>query len=118
MSVDGIKWSSQVSPQVQAVNGLTYANGLFVSVGDAAELYTSPDGMMAVGYTVSGDMFVAAKPHLWAAKKDLGAFDLAPDGKRFAVLQPDEAGQNASPHVVVLLNFFDELRRRATARGK
>ena len=40
--------------------------------------------------------------------------DLAPDGKRFAVLaQPENAGlESGSVHVVMLLNFFDELKRR------
>jgi hypothetical protein len=40
--------------------------------------------------------------------------DLFPDGKRFAVIpRPDAtAEQKGSVHVTVLLNFFDELRRR------
>jgi hypothetical protein len=43
--------------------------------------------------------------------------DLAPDGKRFAVFLRQEASgeQKGSVHVTVLLNFFDELRRRAPA---
>jgi hypothetical protein len=42
--------------------------------------------------------------------------DLAPDGKRFAVLAlPETApGEKHSVHVTRLLNFFDELRRRVT----
>jgi hypothetical protein len=37
-----------------------------------------------------------------------------PDGKRFVVLtRPDATGEpKVSVHVTVLLNFFDELRRR------
>jgi hypothetical protein len=51
---------------------------------------------------------------VWIAK--LGAFwDLAPDGKRVLVparVEPTEAPK--PEHVVVfLLNFFDELRRKA-----
>ncbi len=40
--------------------------------------------------------------------------DLAPDGKRFVVSPRPEAtgGQKGSVHVTVLLNFFDELRRK------
>jgi hypothetical protein len=70
--------------------------------------------MMVADYTVNGEAYAAGKPRLWAAKKDLGAyFDLAPDGKRFAVLQEAAPVENGTEHVTFLLNFFDELRRRA-----
>jgi hypothetical protein len=54
---------------------------------------------------------------------DTGAIwnlDLAPDGKRFAVIpRPETAGeQKGSVHVTFLLNFFDEVRRRIPAGGK
>ena len=41
-------------------------------------------------------------------------WDLAPDGKRVALLTPVDSSDGGKPeHVVVLLqNFFDELRRR------
>jgi hypothetical protein len=59
---------------------------------------------------------VANKPRLWAGRKDLSVFfDIAPDGKRFAVVQPETSEQQGPPHVTFLLNFFDELRRRAPA---
>jgi hypothetical protein len=40
--------------------------------------------------------------------------DLAPDGKRFAVLALPETppGEKGTVHVTMLLNFFDELKRR------
>jgi hypothetical protein len=43
---------------------------------------------------------------------------IAPDGKHFAVFPvPDTIKQErGSLHVTFLLNFFDELRRRAPAR--
>jgi hypothetical protein len=54
---------------------------------------------------------------LWVRKKDLGPnFDVAPDGKRFAVVQAEASEQKGPQHVTFLLNFFDELRRRAPAR--
>ena len=71
-------------------------------------------------------MFTAAKPQLWSEKKlaYLGGcypYDLAPDGKRFAVvLNPDTAGEQGrkpTDSVIVLLNFFDELRRRVPTGG-
>jgi len=78
--------------------------------------YGTDQGMMVASYTVNGETFVAAKPRLWVEKKDLTWFDLAPDGKRFAVLQQVESKEKA--HVTFLLNFFDELRRRAPAGSK
>jgi hypothetical protein len=40
--------------------------------------------------------------------------DLTPDGKRFAMLSLPEAapGEKGSVHVTMLLNFFDEVKRR------
>jgi hypothetical protein len=44
---------------------------------------------------------------------------LAPDGKRFAVSAIEETEQRATAtQVTFLLNFFDELRRKAPASGK
>ena len=42
-------------------------------------------------------------------------FDVAPDGKRIIALRPVETpeAQEAQNHVVFLLNFADELRRKA-----
>ena len=73
---------------------------------------------MAASYTVKGDTFVADKPRVWIAK--LGGtpggtqWDLAPDGKRVAVLTPVESAEapRQEHDVVFLENFFDELRRR------
>jgi len=64
---------------------------------------------------------------VWSQKKlaDFGQVgiqnnDLAPDGKRIAALMPagGEGEQAAQNHVVFLMNFFDELRRRVPAGGK
>jgi Tol biopolymer transport system component len=79
-------------------------------------LYLTGDQIMTVGYTASGDSFVAEKPRVWAAGVRSGSgFDLAPDGRRVAVSvtvgTPDVQRQEHS--VVFVLNFFDELRRRA-----
>jgi serine/threonine-protein kinase len=83
-------------------------------------LYQSGDQIMAVGYTASGGRFVAEKPRVWLA--NLGGFragfgtawDLAPDGKRVAVVTPADAPAppKQDHEIVMLLNFFDELRRR------
>ncbi len=75
------------------------------------------DQLMAVSYSAKGDSFVEEKPHVWIEK--LGGFDcdLSPDGKRLAVLAPVKLPEapNAEHEVVLLENFFDELRRRVPA---
>ena len=51
-------------------------------------LYQSGDQIMAATYTVKGATFVADPPRVWLAKLGGTAWDLAPDGKRLAVLTP------------------------------
>jgi len=79
---------------------------------------------MVTTYTAKADSFATDKPRLWSNTQILepirgGAWDLdlAPDGKRFAMFpRPDATvGQKGSVHVTVLINFFDELRRRVPA---
>jgi hypothetical protein len=48
-----------------------------------------------------------------ARTQNFGFFDLAPDGKRFIVVQTEAPEQKGPQKVTLLLNFFDELRRRA-----
>jgi WD40 repeat protein len=78
--------------------------------------------IMAASYSVKGDSFVADKARLWSEKPITGIVnnvrnvDLAPDGKRIVALisaGEDKGAQEAQNHVTFLLNFFDELRRRA-----
>jgi hypothetical protein len=87
---------------------------------NARELFfETPDGRITVAdYTAQGDSFVPAKPRLWSDQQILStrtilSLDLAPDGRRFAVLAipgaPSEEKGNV--HVTFLMNFFDELRR-------
>jgi serine/threonine-protein kinase len=78
--------------------------------------------IMVLDYSVNGDSFVPGKPRLWSDKQlfypGVSNLDLAPDGKRFAVLGSPESAANAKRpvHVTFLLNFFDELRRRVPTR--
>jgi hypothetical protein len=81
---------------------------------------------MVSTYTAEGDSFAQDKPRPWSNTQifdpipGLWNLDLAPDGKRFAMFpRPDATGgQKGSVHVTVLLNFFDELRRRVPAGSK
>jgi len=83
--------------------------------------YQADDGSIWVAtYVVEGNSFRADKPRersperilpLWTA---IRAFDIHPDGERLAVLRtPAEDTVVKRDHVVLMLNFFDELRRLA-----
>jgi serine/threonine-protein kinase len=91
----------------------------------ARELFyrTEDHRIMVANYTVKGETFVADKPRVWFGKQllaNLGtapSFDLAPDGKRFVVLMPAESPEprETQSHVTLVVNFFDEVRRRVAA---
>jgi serine/threonine protein kinase/Tol biopolymer transport system component len=81
--------------------------------------------ILVARYLVKGDSFVADKPQVWSEKPlaDVGIqsnFDLAPDGRRFAVLIPAETpqAQQTQNHVIFLENFLDEVRRRTVPGTK
>jgi Tol biopolymer transport system component len=85
------------------------------------ETITPDNRIMVSTYTAKGDSFAADKPRPWSntqIREPAGELnlDLAPDGKRFAVFpRPEATGeQKGSVHVTVLLNFFEELRRRVS----
>jgi serine/threonine-protein kinase len=83
-------------------------------------LYLVDDGrIMVAAYTVERDLFRADKPRVWSPGlvpvRGFGrTYDLHPDGERVAVLKAsgDEA-EAERDHVIVIQNFFDELRRIA-----
>jgi serine/threonine-protein kinase len=77
--------------------------------------------IMVVDYTVHGDSFIAGQPRSWSEQRvlNLGSppiytYDLAPDGKRLAVvLYPDgTADEKPVTKVTFLINFVDYLRQR------
>jgi hypothetical protein len=73
--------------------------------------------MMVASYTANGEAFVASKPRI-SATTDLDVFDVSPDGKRFAAVQEEQSDRRNPAQVIFLLNFFDELRRRAPSETK
>jgi serine/threonine-protein kinase len=95
---------------------------------DARELfYRAEDSrkILVARYLVKGDSFVADKPQVWSEKPlaDFGVqsnFDLAPDGKHFAVLIPAETAKapQAQNQVIFLENFLDEVQRRTVPTTK
>ena len=73
--------------------------------------------IMVADYTATGSSFSSNKPRAWSDRQIWHAsgvnFDLAPDGKHFAIFPLPEAAEDKGPaHVTFLLNFFDELRRK------
>lgn len=78
--------------------------------------------IMMVECTASGDSFAPGRPRVWSDKPIYSPgrmnLDIAPDGKRFAVMQALEPADSTKGgmQVVVLLNFFDELKRRIPTR--
>jgi serine/threonine-protein kinase len=93
---------------------------------------TSAGRVMVVDYSVAGDSFRVSRPRLWTGKLigatpesmpfDAGRppFDLTPDGKHIIAWEAQEQpkGPKANLQVTMLLNWFDELRRRLPPAGK
>jgi serine/threonine protein kinase/Tol biopolymer transport system component len=82
----------------------------------APELYFTRAGQIMVSeYSVRGSSFEASKPRVWSKQRlhptAFTNFDLAPDGKQFAIV-PDSSTSPEKIRVTMLLNFFDELRRQ------
>jgi serine/threonine-protein kinase len=77
--------------------------------------YVDRGGMMAVTYSASGESFVAGKPQQLFQpgflNMDTYTYDVAPDGKRFAILAAARNEQPAEVHPTMVLNWFDEVRR-------
>ena len=71
---------------------------------------------MVVSYTVDANTFRASPPQKWSEQPINGRpttrpFDLHPDGDRFVVSGDLASGTNVNK-VVLVPNFFDEVRRR------
>jgi Tol biopolymer transport system component len=81
--------------------------------------------IMVVTYSIKGDRFVPDPARVWSETRlaNTGVslnFDLAPDGNHFAVLMPADNPESRETrgHQTIVVNFFDELRRRLAAGGK
>jgi len=86
--------------------------------------YAASAGLMVVRYSANGEAFVAGKPEpvsgsrvaydsTTVAGSRLLDYDVAPDGRHFAVVR-NAAGRNESTHVVLVLNFLDVLRHKVS----
>ncbi len=78
--------------------------------------------MMVVEYQIAGGAFVASKPRVWASVSPVGntgfsSYDLAPDGKRFAIfMRSPSTATTEPPRVNLLFNVFEEIRRVSPAK--
>jgi serine/threonine-protein kinase len=112
----GGKW------QISSAGGLMPA---WAHVGHQLFFESLDNRIMVAAYTVQGDSFIPDPPRAWSETRlaNLGlfrSFDVAPDGRRIVALMPAEGGeaQQSRHHVVFLMNFFDELRRRVAGQTK
>jgi serine/threonine-protein kinase len=92
--------------------------GLWSNDGHELFYETTDNQIMVVDYRVESGAFIPGKPKLWSDKRifytGTSNLDLAPDGKRFLVLVTPELapGEKNPVHITMLLNFFDEVKRR------
>jgi serine/threonine-protein kinase len=83
--------------------------------------FVTGDRLMVTEYQNVGGTFIASKPRVWATLPRIGntgfsRYDVTPDGRRVVLLtraQPEAGGR--APQMHLLLNFFDEIRRRSPA---
>jgi serine/threonine-protein kinase len=81
---------------------------------------TDKQQIMAVSYQTRGKSFVAGAPRLWSRVdlSDTGVlpnYDVAADGRIIALVPATPGVRQSQNHVTVMLNFFDEVRRRTTS---
>jgi len=79
-------------------------------------LYEGALRVQVVDYTIKGSVFEPGQTRRWSdgeitAMGTARNFDLSPDGKRI-ICAPVTADPSEGLHVTLLLNFFDELKRR------
>ena len=85
--------------------------------------YRNGDKMMAVDIATQPS-FTAGKPHMLFEGHYVPPpgtapnYDVSPDGQRFLMIKPSEAGDAAPSQINVVLNWFEELKRRAPTAKK
>jgi Tol biopolymer transport system component len=85
-------------------------------------LFRGADGIiMTAAYVASGNTFRSEKPRPWmeggATKGTISSFDLHPDGLRIAA-PPMQTAENQPDKLAFVFNFFEELKRRASASAR
>jgi hypothetical protein len=83
---------------------------------------TTDRRIQVVPYTISGRTLVPGKPRVWSNTPiQLNGvaypLDIAPNGKSFAAsLAHDAGGEKVNDHFTFLINFFDEVGRKLSAK--
>jgi Tol biopolymer transport system component len=88
--------------------------------------YESLDGyVMVADYVLEGDSIHPGKPRRWTDTRFLpfsifSAFDVAPDGKRIALVSRGTQADlpKGNLHATMLVNWFEEVRRRLPPESK
>jgi hypothetical protein len=76
------------------------------------------DEIMVAACAVSGSSIAFAPARVWSKTKLFLTnaysrhYSIAPDGKHLAILVESDSDRQPEPHVMVLFNFFDEVKRR------
>jgi serine/threonine-protein kinase len=103
-------------PGAASRSQISVGGGMYVFWSKNHELfYETPDHrIMVVDYHEDSGEFITTKPRLWSEHQvfypGVLNLDIAPNGKRFAVLTAPDAS-TARFHVTMLFNYFDELKR-------
>ena len=126
----GPPWQVSTGGAVNPRWSRTQSELLFSSIAtvSARDAEAPPGTVMAASFSVQGDTFRSERPRRWAAgRATLVAltsgsgvrWDLHPDGERVVGIVATQPGPATAPvtrdRVVLVLNFFDELRRLAPA---
>ncbi len=88
---------------------------------DGRELfYRSGDSLLAVPVATEGAFSAGLPARVFSGqfeRTDTGAggFDVSPDGRRFLIIQPTEPELPVA-QISLVLNWFDDVRRRVAAR--
>jgi Tol biopolymer transport system component len=85
--------------------------------------YRSGDKMMAVDIATQPS-FTAGKPHMLFEGQYVPTavlfpnYDVSPDGQRFLMLKPTEQAEAAPTQIVVVQNWFEELKQKVPVGTK
>ena len=83
--------------------------------------FTANQRIMVAPYAVEGDAFRADKPHQlsdvrFVPRQRQRSVDIHPDGNRFAIASAPQTAPAKQDKIVLVFNFFDELRRIAPVK--
>jgi hypothetical protein len=70
----------------------------------------------------AGDPLLAGKPRVlfegvWSITSPVRGYDITPDGQRFIMIRPEELPDQRVTKLNVVLNWFDELKRRVPRKA-